>query len=161
MLVDKLIIVAARETDARYIGENLREEDLVELRMAHGQDSDPAKIVAEAYGKSTMCWVGIDKSAVPVVIFGAGEVDPDIGAPWLLATDEVLKYKALLVSQVKEYVLEMKDYYPRLVNMVYARNKTAIRWLEKLGFEVGEEVPAGPYREPFRPFKMEARNVQH
>lgn len=164
--MNRLEIIEASPSDVIYVAKNLRETDLEELRLARGRDVRPEEHLLAAYDNATYCWVGLNEVGTPVTIFGANPVvamdDPereDIGSPWLLATAEVSRFQALFVVQVREYIQEIHTRYPYLVNRVWARNTPTIRWLERLGFEMLEPEPHGPYDAEFRFFRKEASYV--
>lgn len=85
---------------------------------------------------------------VPVGLFGIRRKSllSDTGIIWFLSTEQLLKDKRLFVRGSKIFVnkvikdIRLSCEYKRLENYVRAENKTSIRWIEKLGFKIAEDV---------------------
>lgn len=92
---------------------------------------------------------------VPVCMFGVAcqSAMTGIGRPWLLGANAVVPAQVPLLRICRPVVRAMRDSYPRLINVVDARNAVAIRWLRWLGFrfDLGT-VPVGGYE--FLPFRL-------
>ena len=90
-------------------------------------------------------------------IFGlarAGSVLAPIGVPWMLGTNLVPRNGRALARLAPQYIQEMLLAYPRLVNVVHARNKVAVGWLRRVGFTLHPAQPHGPHGEPFHVFEV-------
>ena len=74
-----------------------------------------------------------------------------IGAPWLVGTDAITRYPGVLQREARRYIGAMLEVYPHLANVVHAENRTAIRWLKRLGFTIHPplRVPTGALFHPF------------
>ena len=78
-----------------------------------------------------------------------------VGVPWLLGTENALKYKLHFIAQVPAVINEMLNICPVLFNYVHVENKTSVRWLKRIGFTVEEPGPYGISRELFHKFHLE------
>jgi len=108
-------------------------------------------------------WKASDRSMIvtvnnePCVMIGL--VIRDIlsggGIPWLLGTENALKYKRYFLTQVPDVIDEMLTICPRLYNYVHAKNKISVNWLKRIGFIIDEPVPFGCDNELFHRFHLE------
>ena len=78
------------------------------------------------------------------------------GVPWLLGTENALKYKRQFITQVPAVISEMLDICPRLYNYVHVKNKVSIKWLKLIGFTLEDPLPCGPNNELFYKFYLES-----
>lgn len=80
-----------------------------------------------------------------------GTVLAPIGVPWLVGTDALTRYPGVLQREARRYIAAMLEVYPHLTNVVHAENRTAIRWLKRLGFTIHPplRVPTGALFHPF------------
>ena len=76
------------------------------------------------------------------------------GVPWLLGTENALKYKRQFITQVPAIIDEMLDKCPELFNYVHVENKVSIKWLKRIGFTMGNPEPYGVDGEMFHKFHM-------
>jgi hypothetical protein len=77
------------------------------------------------------------------------------GVPWLLGTNNALKYKRHFILQVPVILDEMLNICPRLFNYVHADNEVSIRWLKRIGFIFDEPLPYGCDDDLFYRFHLE------
>ena len=77
------------------------------------------------------------------------------GIPWLLGTDNALKYKRHFLVQVPDIIDEMLTICPRLYNYVHAKNKISVSWLKRIGFTIDEPTFFGRDDELFHKFHLE------
>lgn len=138
-------------SDAQFIGENMRLDDVIELRAG---GSEPVAATVDAFALSRWCRVAtID--GVPAVIWGVCDSgEAGIGVPWMLATKEFSRIGKRFALGCRNQVEDMKRGYRLLGNRVYAKNHLSIKWLQWLGFDLGEAEPDG-----FIPFFMECVHV--
>ncbi|CAB4198777.1 hypothetical protein UFOVP1324_4 [uncultured Caudovirales phage] len=138
--------------DALYLAQHLRERDTTEvLAVAESViDSIDAAIMA-----SPICAVACIGDR-PVFVIGCAPLPEreGMGVPWLLATDEVTAHRGALTKITKHYVGLFLERWPALLNYVDQRNTDSVRWLQRLGFTIGEPVAFGRQGEPFHPFTM-------
>lgn len=141
------------EADIVYLAANLRQADVDEV-VASGYD-DMAEAIRVSVEASTHSAV-VTCDGVPAAVLGLVPVSllAGIGAPWMLGTDVVTRQQRALMHLTGRYLRTMLKAYPTLVNYVHARNTVAIRWLRRVGFEIGPAEPYGPRGELFRIFTM-------
>lgn len=103
--------------------------------------------------RSLRAWVieshGMPLAAVGDTIHGIG-----VGVPWMVTTEHIADDPRGFLRASKAVLAEILQRHQVLVNYVDARNVAAIRWLAWLGFEIGDPVPYGLHRLPFRQFTM-------
>lgn len=151
----KPFVTKTEDWHVHYVAANMRQADIDEIwaqSMAR-----PLKGLQFGVKMSTSCWTIMRDENEPVSIFGVGAISMigGRGAPWLLSTDNVLKLSIPFLKGCKDYVNLMLDQFPKLENMIDARNKVSIRWLKWMGFDILDAKPSGPFQVPFHTFKME------
>jgi hypothetical protein len=146
--------------EAEFIAENLRPADQAELEagwflepyaaIVHCLQSSPRMRAVYRVPCTTLKWE-------PVMVFGCGHRPeaPDVGVPWLLATDKLEPIGLPLLRYARRVVGMMQRHYPRLENHVHAENARAIRGLKWLGFTLEPAEPWGYKGAPFHRFHWE------
>lgn len=152
-MADDLVLRPATLDDADWLAPRLRQCDLNEARAAGGPDVE-ATLYAAVTASGDMCWTITAKR--PLFVVGCAPVEgvPGLGSPWLLATDEVAKYPTALTRLTRQRIAVMRAKYDALLNYVDVRNAHSVRWLERLGFSIGEPEVYGVEGRLFRPFMM-------
>ena len=91
----------------------------------------------------------------PVFLFGVAPLSflSGRGVPWLLASAELDGAERLFLRTCAGVVAAMRETYPRLINVVDARNTRTIRWLGWLGFQINRE-PVAVNGRPFHVFHL-------
>jgi hypothetical protein len=64
--------------------------------------------------------------------------------PWLIGTNAMTKYHRHLTPTAKAGVRMMLARWHTLANIVDVRNRTSIRWLKSIGFEMTETLESKP-----------------
>lgn len=102
-------------------------------------------------------YVGLADGVV-VCMFGVGPqtLSSDVGVPWMLGSDLLVKHYRAFARHSCDVVYWMREKYPKLRNSVDARNILAVRWLKWLGFTIETAVPFGPDDVYFHPFYWDA-----
>jgi hypothetical protein len=151
-------VVKATFDHALQVAEHMREADRAEVWAT--SHSTPWQATTEALRVSTAAWAGLYDGRA-VCVFGVAPINmiAGIGSPWLLGTEELVERPAAFLRRCRPYVGKMLRVYPTLVNHVDDRNEASKRWLEWLGFTLGDPRPHGPDGVPFRPFKLEVSHV--
>lgn len=139
----------ATADDALYVGQRLRQRDVDEVRAASGLSPEAALTASLAVSRAAWAVIG----AAPVAVFGVAEVTPEVGAPWLLATDEFKAHTKYLLRHTEGYLQQMFRWYPQLMNYVDVRNADSLRYLRRAGFVFTAYEPEfGVERRPFLQF---------
>ena len=128
--VDLYVRIAELE-DCYWVAENMREADRNEVAALSGQEPLDALIAGFHYSDVPFTVVS---DGEPAAIFGAGPVEPDVGAIWLLGTDGILKNTTRFLRESHFWLDQCARPYGMLFNYVDARNKVHIRWIKWLGF---------------------------
>lgn len=147
----------AKEKDVLdLLGVGLREADALECRRLFGRD--PALCLWDGYLYSDICFAAEESGEV----FALGGVMAKSmlsggGIAWLLGTDKLDSVWYSFAKESRRVSQELVREYGVLENFVDATNTKTIRWLEWLGFSIGETT-LSPLGHPFRKFWR--RNVQ-
>lgn len=146
-------IIRPTEDHIDSIAPRMRTADVDELRASSGRS--PHDALRYSVARSEIAYT-VEFNGVPETMFGCGTVDVlgRVGAPWLLGTDAVEhNYRHFLRGSIF-WLRKMRQDYALLRNAVDDRNEVSKRWLAWLGFSLGETVPMGYERLPFRIFEM-------
>lgn len=138
----------------KFIADNMRREDAVEVMASHGYTPHQALEVS-VKNSSLMAVIVID--GIPVTALGLVKRCPltGLGVPWLLSAEQALNHKRKFLELSPPVIEDMLDICPKLVNYVHAENRTSIRWLRWLGFKIDEPTPIGIRGEMFHRFHKE------
>jgi hypothetical protein len=130
------------EDRVMHIAAHLRKRDAMEVFCSHGMQ--PAEAVITSWKNSPCCRCIEGDIGEPVGLCG---VLSD-GLIWMLATDGLLatpSHRRQFARGAKQWVDGLvADGVGPLHNWALASNRTALRWLESLGFEIGTAAPMGP-----------------
>lgn len=134
--------------DIQTLAPNLREADAIEVRRSTGKDITEA--LMDSYQSSEFTWV-VTYDHEPIIIYGLGSHPdvPEVGVPWMLATDGINKISRKFAKGSKQVIDMFHRWFPVLTNLVDTDNKDARRWLEWLGFVKGETYLVGTDDSPF------------
>lgn len=148
-----LTIHSARLSDATYIADRMRHEDVTEVTA---MGSNPYDALVGGMAQGAACFCGIDKDQNPVLMFGAAMISETEGCLWLLGTDEVRKHPVSMFRQVPLWIGQLFAITgaDSLHNLVWEGNETAIYWLRKVGANFsGEPQDCGGIA--FLPFEFQ------
>jgi hypothetical protein len=131
----------------------MRQADRDEIAAASGRS--PGAALAFSLRKSSLAYTAMI-DGVPEVMFGVGDINvlTRVGAPWLLGTDAVTTHYVAFLRLSKGWAQQLLARYRVLMNAVDDRNVVSKRWLQWLGFTLGEPAPLGEQRLPFRVFEL-------
>lgn len=133
--------------DLRFIAENLRDQDEVEVSLL---TRSPMVDVLVASQEASIITLGIFLDGKPAGVFGLTEVSPEVGAPWLLGTDLLVKHSREWLGVAPAMRDLFHSRYPTLMNMLHTKNTRSKRWLKKLGFSfLPDAIPGCPNFEYF------------
>lgn len=136
------------------IADDMRQADIDEVWASSRHTPIEAMISSWKMSDSSVIVTVNDEPCVMI-----GLVIRDIlsgsGVPWLLGTDNALKYKRHFITQVPAIIDEMLAICPKLYNYVHADNKVSIRWLKRIGFTIEAPLPIGYDGALFHKFYLE------
>lgn len=140
--------------DAEELAANLREQDRVEVEaLGH---TDMRAVIQRGIDCSALCWTARVNGELACV-FGVAPLgtmlDPR-GVPWMLGTPLVPKHRRILARLAPQYIAQMLEAFPHLLNQVHTKNAVATGWLRKMGFVLQPPTPVPPYGELFHLFEM-------
>lgn len=150
----KLKYVPVQDWHVRHVAFNMRDADVAEVKAT--ANKTPLEALRKGMEISDRTVTVLTPDGLPLVIMG---VAPrcrltGVGSPWLLGTDEALKYKRNFLTDPPEVLDEMMDLYPKLENYVHVENRISVRWLKLLGFKMDEPVLFPNSGEKFMRFHM-------
>jgi hypothetical protein len=139
----------------------LRESDVIELLLSSGPEYGQALIdsIEMCHGEAESA---IDAEGNVIAILGCCSVESNqnLGVPFMVCSDEVDKYPIQVVSDAKARTELWNNKHPVLVNMVYSKNETSIKWLQHIGYNLGElDENWGYASAPFYKFYKVKQNV--
>lgn len=161
------------KTVMAYVAAHMRPIDRVEAHLSHGFDAIRAVTTSMAFTKEfavifdpalAECQGG-NPLLTPLAIGGVCPVETEYGEQgviWMLGTDLLdreTRYplqRRLFARATRLVVEEFSKQWPVLLNMTYAENAKALRWLKWLGFELGKEFVVGETQARFVEFRKEA-----
>lgn len=148
-------IVPAQRHHIGPIATRMRLPDLMEC-WAFG--FTPKTALRTLVASATQAWT-VKVDGRPEVMLGVNPYSllEGVGTPWMLGTQAGFRHRRRLLEDGVWFVEQMHKNFARLENNVAARNRGAIRLLEKLGFDVGGE-PQEIGGMQFLPFRR-TRNV--
>lgn len=132
-----------RPTDIPSVARRMRAADRLEIQTSHPQWSAEQALYA-SWSVSDLCFTLADKAeGLPILMFGlARHRGRCRDIVWLLATEDLKKYKVDVMRLAREHWLGALLFASGrgLENIVDRRNDLHIRWLRKLGFKKGVTV---------------------
>ncbi|MDR1398265.1 MAG: hypothetical protein LBJ14_11130 [Desulfarculales bacterium] len=138
----------ARPEDAYSLGPRLRRADADEVRASSGKEG--AEALLASLEKSALAWTFLHPlTNEPQVMAGLGFLTTITGVPWLLAADLDQPMRAFFRAGFNQVIAYMHQHRRILVNMADARNRTALKWLKFVGFELNGPWAWGVEQRPF------------
>lgn len=149
----------AEPHDPAWFAPRLRPADTAELVAASGPDvrATLERALGQSLGKAWVAMLGEE----PIALFGLAPFGllASSAAPWMVGTPTLLTQGRALMEVGRAYCAMAKSEFSLLVNYVDVRNEASVRWLKRLGFEMGEPVPFGVEQRPFMRFEMRSDHV--
>jgi len=140
---------------AKDLGPRLRQADRDEVKAGSGMDAAEVLLVAVAHAKQADAWF-MEGRLVAISGISGSLVDTSAGVIWMLASDELDQFPKQFMKGRRQYVRDLLKGYDMLFNFVDNRNTKAQKWLQWLGFTLGEPRPFGVAGLLFRPFTLSA-----
>ena len=138
--------------DCTELAAKMRQEDVQEIWHLNRVKPLDALLSGLAW---PYCYTVVHREKV-VAMFGVGGYGRQ-GYPWMLASEGLKDIRKSFVRECRKYVAEMASHYPVLSNVAWSKNVVHIKWLQWLGFTLGEALPCGPDRELFVHFRKETQ----
>lgn len=147
-----LRVERAAEAHVFSVAANLRPGDRAELAALGYEDPEP--IMQQSLRISSEAFAVLEDGG-PIAVFGVSPLGllGEVGVPWMLATPAVARHRRAYARLGPAYTERMLSLFPRLLNVVHARNTVSVAWLRRLGFSFGPEFRHGPRGEPFYLFE--------
>jgi len=153
----KLEVVKATPAHIINLVPRIAKQDLAEMHAS--TELPPEAALMKSMVISEYCWAVLDEDSQCIAVFGVAPLNPDTGIPWLIASDSFRTRWVEVARGSRLWRQILDESYSCLVNFVHVDNKTAIRWLEWLGFDIHQAIPFGVRGELFHPFSKGAHHV--
>ena len=153
-------IYDAKVAAAGWFAPRLREADVLELNAASGPDIE--RTLARAVeGSLHRAFVASDDDLGPICLFGFMPLTliGSTAAPWAVGTDDLRRRGRSLNHYGREYCRRALGDFDLLANYVDDRHAESIRWLSRIGFDMGAPEHFGMEGLPFRRFEMRRKHV--
>lgn len=118
--------------DCDDLAPRMRAQDAKEVWHSHGMT--PFEALSFSFMRAVEANTIISDDGEIIGMFGVGQFAPNVGIPWLLASDGLPKVAKEFIPQSQQWIERVHERYDLLFNYVYANNTTSIRWLKWLGF---------------------------
>ena len=143
------------EADIAELGKKMRIEDAREVWLTGHML--PEQAVRKSVEMSEDAYAVTDKNETLLCLFGVTplDADPDVGVPWLLATDAMTEHPISILREGRAVIEAWRTCYRALFNMVHVENRASICWLKWLGFKIENAVPYGAEQAMFHAFVLE------
>lgn len=153
-----LDVYYSTDADLPFVSENIRDEDRDEcLAVSESVEA----ILRYSVKESEHAWTARYFGEIVCVFGVATQVDePSVGCPWMICTNAISRCPKQILRSAPVYLQFMEHRYSVLKNVVLASNTSAIRFIEHLGFTLGEPIEMGRRNQEFVPFKK-ARGYTH
>lgn len=148
---NRLTVEPATEAHEAQLAANLRPADAAEMMASHGIEPLFGIQLARRHSPGTKAILSGDRV---VAMFGVAPMGAGTASVWLLASGLVKRLPVAFMRTCREEIRHLTEAWGLLVNMVWEKNKQALRWLRALGFEVLEPVPYGVAGLPFHPVRL-------
>lgn len=145
-------LVQVQEAHVLELLADIRPHDRQELQALNGGSEEHELRTAIANServRTCMC------DGKVLAIFGDIRYDDAVGLPWMISTNQITRYVRPFLAECRGVVDDMRTRHLILMNMSYAENTLANRWLKWLGFTFHDAIPFGKNGELFYPFTME------
>ncbi len=115
-------------------------------------ECSPLKGLQDGFKLSDECWT-IEWDGKVIGMFGVAPLEPEVGAVWLLASDDLPKVRWEFLKKTRPWIAHFLTKYLTLTNMVDARNEVHVKWIKWAGFTITASIPdIGPDKVTFLQF---------
>ena len=124
--------------DVLFVLNNLRKEDLLELKALFGEDWY-TKTLKSVQNVDYMILLGKDDNAniVPIAVGGFSDLKQEkakMACVWLISSVYIKFNKKLLFKAIQEQIKIASKQYQMLCNYIFTSNFEAKKWLQSMGF---------------------------
>lgn len=138
-----------------WLAPRLRDCDKQEIYALNGKS--PERVVPLAFEVSRRCSIIRNRDEEPIAIYGVADNpslnETNIGHPWLLATDGLVRERIAFLRAAQYTLLpRLQEGYDILSGLVWNANKLHLRWLAWMGFRIAAPHRAGPFGALFNQF---------
>lgn len=156
---DRVVFRPLTAGDIDHVARHLCPGERESMRDVHGPDVDLKNRVAKAVLMSQTCEAWTVDGAPPLCLVGVVQTSllEGVGNLWMLATEELFRRPRVLIVTGRRHVGILHRTYPTLMGRIDARRTGTLKWLQMLGFAVGEPVQDGPVSYCY--FERSAGNV--
>ncbi len=150
------------ETDVFTLADNLREDDVQEVRDISGLD--PLAALGYGFVESDRCltilFKGVPAGMMGVVPSKQAE-NPRLGHVWLLGSEQLALFSHSIVRYARPWLRELVAGYDVIGNLVSLRNPAHVRFLTHIGARIVERHREyGPGKVPALQFVFDADDLQ-
>lgn len=145
--MSKLTLRPSIHEDAAELALSMRQADRTEIALAGS--SGPYDSLMRGIVNSVNPTTILGPQGAVVAIGGCVQLAPQLGCPWLLASDGLLEIKRDFLRDCKPELIKLHGAFPTLYNEVWEGNTLHIRWLRWLGFNVADHHGTRPHFLPF------------
>lgn len=152
----EIVLRSPVREDAAWIAQHMRPADVAECHAVGKFDLEASLL--EGMRTSPVAWTAT-VDGEPALMSGAAPLRSwfdDVGVPWMLGTHLVPKHQRALMRLSPMYIEKMLEVFPHLLNFVHAENILAVRWLDRMGFDIHPAAPYGLNGALFNRFEMQA-----
>ena len=148
------IVRPSKLTDVAIVAENMRKEDIAEVKAQNG--GCPKGSLLYAYFMSKPCLTVVSRHGHLMAMGGVVPEGKKTGRIWLLGCQSMVDDsidRRWFLRKSKEKLADMQSLYPLLFNMVDARNEVHVKWIDWLGFTfIKKHLNWGPESRMFYEF---------
>ena len=121
------------------VAKHLRRADSLEMEAVGFGDWKASDVLLAACSASESVYTARDPEGSPVLLIGYGES----GDLWMMGTDDIRQHGLGVTKLAQAVVAEGLEAHEELHNHVHAKNRAHVRFLTRLGAEVGEDNGRG------------------
>lgn len=136
-----LYVEHSSKADVLHVERHLRKADRDEISAS--TDQCPLRVLEDGVSTSIPCFtIKITSTGKPCGIFGVRESDhPNVGVVWMCGTDDLLAHSFTFLRHSRKWLKKLHESYDLLYNVIDARNKLHVAWLNWLEFDFVQEFP--------------------
>ena len=145
--------------DAVYLSNNMRDQDINEIKISH--NINPLEGLLSAFQlKNSKVFTIVGSNKECVGMFGISDCPfvKKFGVVWLLSSDNLNADTKQFIRECKSWVALLNEKYDYIYNWVYPDNWKTLKWLQFCGFKPSLKHKYGVNNEEFL-LVMRKKNV--